>query len=61
MCIKKDLSSTFDFISNFQQNIKLSRLPFTDRNAQLSINDRELRLDFQLTTEEALKDYSLGI
>lgn len=40
MCIEKDLSSTFDFVSNFQQNIKLSGLPFTDRNAQLSINDR---------------------
>ena len=60
MCIEKDLSSTFDFVSNFQQNIKLSGLPFTDRNAQLSINDRELRLDFQLTTEEAFKGYSSG-
>lgn len=60
MCILKDLSSTFDFISNFLQNVKLSGLPFVDRNAQLSINDRQLRLEFQLTTEEAFKDYSLG-
>ena len=60
MCILKDLSSTFDFISNFLQNVKLFGLPFVDRDAQLSINDRQLRLDFQLTTEEAFKYYSLG-
>lgn len=60
MCIIKELSSTIDFISSFQQNVKISGLPFTDRNAQLSINDRELSLDFQLTTEEALKSYSSG-
>lgn len=60
MCIVKELSSTIDFISSFQQNIKISGLPFTDRNAQLSINNRELRLDFHLTTEEAFKSHNFG-
>lgn len=60
MCIQKDLSSTIDFISNFSQNVKLSGLPFADRDAQLSIKDREIDLDFQLTTEEAFKNYNSG-
>lgn len=60
MYIRKDLSVTIDFISNFQQNIELSGLPFANKKAQLSILDRQLRLDFQLTTEEAFKNYSSG-
>ena len=56
MCIIKKLSATIDFISNFQQKVELSGLPFENKKAHLSIVDRQLRLDFQLTTKEALEN-----
>lgn len=36
----------------------MSGLPFANRKAQLSIENRQLRIDFQLTTEEALKNHN---
>lgn len=55
----KNLLPTIDFIKNFQQEVILSKLPFDDRSARLSIDERTIRLNFELTTNEAYKSYNL--
>lgn len=57
--ITKDLSSTIDFISNLQHDVILKGLPFEDKNAMLSIDNREVRIDFHLTTKEAFDHLNL--
>ncbi len=52
--IVKNLSATIDLISNFQQNVTISGLPFPEREARLYIENRGLRLDFDLTIQEAI-------
>lgn len=55
--IIKELSATIEFIKDFQQNVMLKKLPFTDKEATLSIKDRKIELSFKLNPRDEIDNY----